>query len=187
MSQNAADKIQKTLLRVAKEMEGYCVREFARSIRKKKIEVTGEFLGSLTSEVVPIDGGYMVVSRFKAYGNIITRSRVFWTKPANAYEIAKWVKKVGVDYFPYVPGYGDYNDESTFNVPEDKAAMRIASAIAFQRVNGSRRVEYGKMRAQNWKKEPFGRARGYAGHLTREEIAKEALQEINRALTEGEL
>ncbi len=184
MSQNAADKINQTLLRVAKEMEGYCVREFARSIRKKKIEVTGEFLGSLTSEVQQIDGGYMVISRFRAYGNIITRSRVFWTKPANAYEIAKWVKKVGVDYFSYVPGYGAFNDASRFNLDEDKAAMRIASAIAWQRAEGSKRREYGKMRAQNWKKEPFGRGRAYAGHLTREQIAIDATQIIAKALTE---
>lgn len=179
------DKVNKTIQKVAHEMEGYCVREFARSIRKRKIEVTGEFLGSLTSDVREIDGGYVVRSTFKAYGNIITRSRVFWTKPANAYLIEQWVRKVGVGYFSYVPGYGDYNDDTTYNISDVKAAKRIAAAIAFQRVNGSKRVEYGKMRAQNWKKEPFGRARAYAGHLTREKLAELALIEINKSLTEG--
>lgn len=187
MSLAGHDKILKTMERVAKEMEGYCVREFARSIRRKDIKVTGAFEASLTSEVRKIDGGYEVVSSFRAYGNIITRRQVFWTRPASAFEIEKWVRKVGVEYFAYVPGYGDYNDESNVNLSPDIAARRIASAIAYQRVNGSRRIEYGKMRAQNWKKEPFGMARAYAGHLTREEIAKVALQEINSALTKGEI
>lgn len=171
------DKLDQRIARVASAMSGYLVREFAASVRKKKIKVTGEFEGSFDSRVNEINGGFVVIVRMKAYGNILTRSKVFWTKPANSDALEKWVRKVGVDYFSYIPGVGGGE------ISDEKAARRIANAIAFQRFNGSKRREYGKMRAQNWKRQPLGIGKAYAKHLIRESVAQLVQQEVVNALS----
>lgn len=177
------EKVDATIRKVSLEMSGYMVRKFEEETRRKKINLTGEFEGSFDSSVMAIQGGYVVKVKFKAYGNVLTRSKVFWTKPANGYALYNWVRKVGVDYFKYVPGYGDLNDDTSYKLSEDKKAERIASAIAFQRVNGSKRREYGKMKARNWKRKPFGTGKAYAGHMIRERLAELVQSQVVEAIT----
>lgn len=181
-----ADKVDQMLNQTAAEWSGYMVREFQRDIRKRKIEVTGELEGSFEDYVTEVNGGFVVHLRFKAYGNIITRSKVFWTKPANSDALGKWVRKVGVGYFDYTPGYNKgwtNDDKDHWGISDAKAARRIANAIAFQRVNGSPRREYGKMRPQNWKRKPFGVGKAYLKHLIRERLAEVTKKQIVEALT----
>lgn len=178
-------KLDALLQKTAKEWAAYFVPNLEKSIDKKKIGLTGALEGSFETSISETDGGLVVTVKYLAYGNVLTRSKVFWTKPANGYALEQWVRKVGVGYFSWVPGYGrgQISDGSSFGISAEKQAKRIAAALAFQRVNGSVRREYGKMKARNWKKEPVGRGKAYLGHLIRERIAALTQQEIVDALT----
>lgn len=177
-------KVEDLLAQTAKEWAQYLIPNFESSVELKKLIREGKLQDSFTFSVTDQGNGSFVINvRFLAYGNVFTRSKVFWTKPANGYALEAWVRKVGVEYFAYVPGYGDYNDTSKFQVSPDQAAKRIAAAIAFQRANGSKRIEYGRQKARNWKRKPLGTGKGYLGHLLRERLAELTKNEIVNALT----
>src|SRR5690554_3979163 len=98
-------KIENILEKTGREWGQYMVSKFEDSVEKRKLIREGEFEDSFEFDVTERDGGVVISIKYNYYGNILTRSKVFWLKPANGHAIQKWVSQVGVGYFQYVPGY----------------------------------------------------------------------------------
>jgi hypothetical protein len=93
------------------ELGNYAARalaELAAAIQKKGLVFTQDLLQSLRSEVVAASVRHVASMgiAFEQYGRIRDMKGTNRTKAPPIEEIEAYVKKVGIDKFNYVPGYG---------------------------------------------------------------------------------
>ena len=93
------------------ELGNYAARalgELAAAIQQKGLVFTEELLQSLRSEVVAASVRHVASMgiAFEEYGRIRDMKGTNRTKAPPIAEIEAYVKKVGIDKFNYVPGYG---------------------------------------------------------------------------------
>jgi hypothetical protein len=136
--------IQGDLETLANEWAQKAVAQLRKNLEKKGLTVTRELIDSLDYTLVDGDTPSIVLS-FAAHGRYIDMKELFWHKAPPVQVLEEWVRKKGVNYFDYVPGYKGRGDE-VVGLPN--AANRIAWAIAKNRASGEAVNQYGR-----WKRE----------------------------------
>ncbi|UOQ96599.1 hypothetical protein MUN81_15290 [Hymenobacter sp. 5317J-9] len=124
------------------ELGDYAARslaELAATIQKKGLVFTEELLQSLRSEVVAASARHVASMgiAFEQYGRIRDMKGLNRTKAPPLEEIEKFVEKVGIDKFNYVPGY----KYGQFPLTKAVALNRIAWGIARAKLRDNAQVK----------------------------------------------
>jgi hypothetical protein len=123
------------------ELGNYAARalaELAAAIEKQGLVFTEELLQSLRSEVVAASARHVATMgiAFVKYGRIRDMKGTNRTKAPPIEEIEKYVEKVGIDKFNYVPGY----KYGQFPLTKAVALNRIAWGIARAKLRDNSQV-----------------------------------------------
>jgi hypothetical protein len=107
MSDYSAD-FQRILDEELGDYSARALAELATAIQKKGLMLTEELLQSLRAEVVAASARHVASMglAFAEYGRIRDMKATNRSKAPPIAEIEAYVKKVGIDKFNYVPGYG---------------------------------------------------------------------------------
>ena len=116
------------------ELGNYAARalaELAASIQKKGLVFTEELLQSLRSEVVAASARHVASMgiAFEQYGRIRDMKGISRSKAPPLEVIEKYVEKVGIDKFNYVPGYRYGQFPLTKAVAINRIAWGLSRAI----------------------------------------------------------
>lgn len=116
------------------ELGNYASRalaELAASIQKKGLVLTEELLQSLRSEVVAASARHVASMgiAFAEYGRIRDMKGISRSKAPPLEVIEKYVEKVGIDKFSYVPGYRYGQFPLTKAVAINRIAWGLSRAI----------------------------------------------------------
>jgi hypothetical protein len=115
------------------EVSDYAARALAllsASIQKKGLVLTEDLLKSLRSEVMAATAQHVASMgvQFEQYGRIKEMKATSRTKAPPIEEIEKFVRKVGIEKFAYVPGYGHGGRPVGLNRTINRIAWGIARA-----------------------------------------------------------
>jgi hypothetical protein len=180
--------IQGDLEKLGREWAQKTVRQLKENIKKKGLTVSRELIDSLDYELVDGTTPSILLS-FSVHGRAIDMKELFWHKAPPVDKLEAWVKRRGVSYFNYVPGYKGVGDEVT-GLPN--AANRIAWAIARNRASGEAVNQYGRWKREKIWQNPgnnrtdptnLGTSIGHLRHLLEEWIAQEIEIGISTSLT----
>jgi hypothetical protein len=172
----------------AKQWATKTLKMLQANISKKGIAFNNELLESLEYRLVEGDNPSIVIS-FAAHGKYIDMKELFWQKAPPVDVLENWVRKVGVGYFNYVPGYKGVGDDVT-GIPN--AARRIAWAIAKNRASGEVVNQKGKFKRKRVWQNPtasktgannLGNAIGALRHLMAEAIQANIETMISSSIT----
>jgi len=107
MSDYSAD-FQRILDEELADYSARALAELAAAIQQKGLVFTEDLLQSLRSEVVAASVRHVASMglAFEEYGRIRDMKGINRKKAPPIAEIEAYVKKVGIDHFNYVPGYG---------------------------------------------------------------------------------
>lgn len=181
--------IQGDLETLAKEWASKTLRQLQENVSKKGLTVTRELLDSLDFTLIDGDTPSIVLS-FAAHGRYIDMKELFWHKAPPVDVLENWVKKKGVAYFNYVPGYEKRDVNEIDSIPN--AARRIAWAIAKNRASGEAVNQYGRWkRGKIWQNPSpdrkgatnLGTSIGHLRHLIEEWLQQEIELTITTAIT----
>src|SRR5690606_11024420 len=116
----------------------------------KGLVVTRELIDSLDFTINDGDPPSIDI-HFSGHGRFLEIKQLFWHKPPPYDKILQWVKKKGVAYFDFVPGYEKHGAKAIYAMDQDKAASRIAWGIMKDRAGGEAVNQYGRWkRAKQW-------------------------------------
>jgi hypothetical protein len=123
------------------------IRELIQSAKGKNINVTQQTINSIVGSFSGLDEkgvGDAIIS-FQNSGRFLDwRSRQDWQKFPPIEDLAKWILKLGISKFKYIPGY---NKSRRAPVPQ-MAARRIAWGVAMHRYqmgSGRKRPWFAKL------------------------------------------
>lgn len=127
--------------------QGVVLEKLANEIRRRKLTLTEDLLKSLQTEVLREASGasYQLRLAFMEYGRIKEMRSVSWKNMPPVEEMEKFVAKVGVERFKYVPGY----KFGQFPTDKNMAIRRIAWGIAISR------KRFTETRPRKWFARPF--------------------------------
>lgn len=162
-----------TLDRVVHEWAKSTAEKFQKQIQKTGMSVTEELLQSMQYRVETGDNPGIVFT-FKDYGAYRDMKFLFFSKHPPVDKLEEWVKRKGINFFGYVPGYGEAG------LQRDDAAARIAWGIAKNFSSGEKINNWAKGKKQRsvWQQPVLGKAVAHLAHLLAENIAEEAGKEI---------
>lgn len=181
--------IQGDLESLAKQWANKALSQLKNNISKKGLAVTGELLNSLDFTLVDGDTPSIVIS-FSSHGRYIDMKELFWHKAPPVDVLEAWVRKKGVGYFSFVPGYEKKGVDALDSAPD--AARRIAWAIAKNRASGEAVNQYGRWKREKIWQNPsanrtdptnLGTSIGHLRHLIEEWIQKETENRIAQSLS----
>lgn len=163
---------------LAKEWASKAVGQLRTNIAKKGLTVTRELLDSMDFTLVDGITPSIVIS-FASHGRYIDMKELFWHKAPPVDVLEKWVNKVGVGYFQYVPGY---KNRGVDGLDHPDAARRIAWGIAKNRASGEAVNQYGRWKREKiWQnpeskkgdKTNLGTSIGHLRHLLEEHLKQD--------------
>jgi hypothetical protein len=123
--------LQDEALKIIEDLTREAVGYFEKAIEAKGLILTSELRNNFRYDVVAGAGGLLASATiyFEGYGRILDMKKLRYSTVANLDAMEAFVEKIGVDKFPYVPGYTDKTRVPTVN----QAVKRIAAGIAWQR------------------------------------------------------
>lgn len=157
--------------------QGVVLEKLANEIRKRKLTLTEDLLKSLQTEVLREAAGtaYSLKLAFMEYGRIKEMRSVSWKNMPPVEHMEKFVAKVGVERFQYVPGY----KFGQFPTDKNMAIRRIAWGIALSR------KRFTETRPRKWFARPFyQQVESLISNITRR-FAEATLQQATRTLGNG--
>jgi hypothetical protein len=181
--------IQGDLETLANQWAQKAVAQLRKNLEKKGLTVTRELIDSLDYTLIDGDTPSIVLS-FAAHGRYIDMKELFWHKAPPVQVLEEWVRKKGVNYFDYVPGYKGRGDE-VLGLPN--AANRIAWAIAKNRASGEAVNQYGRWKREKIWQNPsatkgekgnLGTSIGHLRHLLEEWLQVNIETTITTAITQ---
>lgn len=148
---------------------------FQRAIEKAGLVLSSELLNEWSSVVSKSDDLLAVEWQFNMYGRFKDMKSLRYTQmpPIEAFE--KFVEKVGVDKFAWVPGY-----DSKQSVPTEIAINRIAWGIAKHRMA----VPVVKRSGPGWYNENVMKLVNKARYMIRQKTAEWVSQKTIKVLEE---
>lgn len=118
-----------------------------QKIKELKLELTGELRDSIRTEIEKqsAEEGYKLILLFRQYGRFKDMRELASGNMPPVEDMEKYVKKVGVDNFFFIPGY----ETSRKPVTEQNAIRRIAWGLAMSKKKDRKHT------AMRWFSRPF--------------------------------
>lgn len=112
----------------------YAIRQLQAKLKARKMVFDGKLAATLGFEVRgAIEGRAMAKLNLQQYGRYRDMKRLTYTRPANYDAMLRFVEKMGLQSFKYVPGYNPAQ-RKVRRIPTTSVAMnRIAWGVAWSR------------------------------------------------------